>query len=442
MKIKGHTEIQLFDRDGNMVQNTHDDNMITNGLAGFLKNHGMLNDTPFSSDVSSDLITTLLGGILLFNETLTESANTTMMPDGVKMTANGAYGITYSGTPTELGSYDANETGWQNATTFRFVYNWNNAQGNGVIKSAALTSRAHGYVGEGNSTSDGSVTNNNYNELTFGNEKNIGIAPNGTVYAIKNNVAYAIVIDTDQQDITIKSRSVNDTACDIRNIADIEDMTWTTVATLSNPSANVSLVAYNGISVRYITGAIVMAIRSNDGILVLNLATDYSVINSYAELTAAATSLTFNSNDMFFLTEDGDYIITYNYTASKVYKIEVANPTNVVEVTVNGSPTFGSQTRERYSIGKRHYFSNAVYDETLGQIYINNLSANNYENLYVKAGDVYKDDNTLIAMMSGYSGVSRVYRNNGYLATVNNLANAVTKDSSQTMKVIYSLTFA
>ena len=84
MRIKGHTEIQLRDaRTGKLVQCTHDDNMVTNGLAGFLKNHGMLNDTPFTDAVNSDLITTLMGGILLFNDTLTESAGNIACPDGI-----------------------------------------------------------------------------------------------------------------------------------------------------------------------------------------------------------------------------------------------------------------------------------------------------------------------------------------------------------------------
>jgi len=44
--------------------------------------------------------------------------------------------------------------------------------------------------------------------------------------------------------------------------------------------------------------------------------------------------------------------------------------------------------------------------------------------------------------MSAYSNFSGyALRNNDYLATINNLSSVVTKDSTQTMKVIYTLTF-
>ena len=74
--IKGHTEIQLY-KDGKMVQNTHDDNMLTNALSGYFKNYGLLNPTPFGSDVYNDFITTLLGGVLLLDSALPEQASLT-----------------------------------------------------------------------------------------------------------------------------------------------------------------------------------------------------------------------------------------------------------------------------------------------------------------------------------------------------------------------------
>ena len=446
MRIKGHTEIQLRDaRTGRLVQCTHDDNMVTNGLAGFLKNHGMLNDTPFSSAVDSDLITTLMGGILLFNDTLTESAGNIACPDGIKMTANAAHGVTHTGDPTELGSYDANESGWQNAshTVYRLVYNWATSQGNGVIKSAALTSRAHGFVGEGNSQSEGKTTNANNNNETFGGWKDVGsrwYTLSELVFAVKNNVAYALKIDTTQQTLTILKSSVNDTVCDIRNIADFRNRTFEEVAELSNPSSNLSLVT-NGVqvSVRFVTGAVIMALAASNGILVLTLSSDMTSITDYDEITAAATSLTLGLSDQFFLTKDGDYLITYNTAASKMYKIEVANPTNVSEVPILGTPTFGNVAREFMSVGKRHYASTYVYDETLNKAIVTNDGAQ----LKVHSGDIYKDDSTLIGYMSGQNtGTGFFGRNNMYLATINNLSNIVTKDSTQTMKVIYTLTFS
>ena len=297
-------------------------------------------------------------------------------------------------------------------------------------------------MGEGNSQSEGKATNANNNNETFGNWKDVGsrwYTLSELVFAVKNNVAYALKIDTTQQTLTILKSSVNDTVCDIRNISDFKSLTFEEVAELSNPSS-LSLIT-NGVqvSVRFVTGAVIMALMTSSGMLVLTLSSDMTSITDYAEITAAATSLTLGLNDQFFLTKDGDYLITYNTAASKMYKIEVANPTNVSEVPIVGIPTFSNTAREFMSVGKRHYASNYVYDETLNKAIVTNDGAL----LNVHSGDIYKDDSTLIGYMSGRNTSQGYFgRNNMYLATINNLSNVVTKDSTQTMKVIYTLTFS
>jgi hypothetical protein len=121
-----------------------------------------------------------------------------------------------------------------------------------------------------------------------------------------------------------------------------------------------------------------------------------------------------------------------------MYKIDLSNLANVSEITINGTPTFDAYSREYLSNGKRHYAGDYVYDETLGVVNPMNMPplAN------VSTGDIYKDNASLISYMSSYN---RLYgyalRNNDYLATINNLSSVVTKDSTQTMKVIYTLTF-
>ena len=116
--IKGHTEIQLY-KDGKMVQNAHDDNMLTNALANYFKNYGMVNPNAFGSDIYNDMITTLLGGILLLDTALPEQASLTHVPGGVLMVGNGAYGESNGSTPgdpTEMGSFNASQSGWADAT--------------------------------------------------------------------------------------------------------------------------------------------------------------------------------------------------------------------------------------------------------------------------------------------------------------------------------------
>lgn len=443
MNIKGHTEIQLRDaKTGRLVQHTHDDNMVTNGLAEFLKNHGMLNNTPFSSEVENDLIITLLGGILLFNDTLPESADGIWTPDGIKMTANATHGVVHTGNPTELGSFDDSESGWQNAahTVFRLVFNWATSQGNGVIKSVALTSRAHGFVGEGNSQSGEKTTDRSYTSETYASSTDVGSRHYGLgedVFAIKNNMAYSIKIDSTAQEFIILKHSVNDTVCDIRNKRHLPNMDFEEVATLSNPSTSLNLMNFNGISTRFLSDKVIMALSAYNGVIVLELSDDLDEVTDFWDITATATGLQWNNSNTFFLTDDGAYLILYSLNDQKLYKIEIDNPTNITQIEVNGTPDMAGG--EYIAVGKRHYFRDHVYDETINKVYPNNDSSQ----LPVWPGDIYKDSHGLLIFMSGYnSGVGKTLRNNAYLATVNNLQNAVTKDSSQTMKVIYTLIFS
>lgn len=441
MKIKGHTEIQIRDaKSGQMVQHTHDDNMVTNGLSEYFKNHGVLNATPFITNVRQNMITELLGGILLFNDTLNAQASNTHLADGIKMTANAAYGTLHTGDPTELGSYDGNESGWQDAdhTTYRFVYNWTEAQGNGVIKSAALTSRVHGIVGEGNFTS-GTALSTGQNPL-----ENTGYAGFGgmskPVYAVKNNTMYACSIDTTAQEFTIYKAHVSDTEVAINDAGRIEDTLWEEVETFANPSSTQTL-RDNAVSFAvFKQNSVTLLFHTSMGLMVVVLNSAMDTISSYADITETATQISELWNYIAFLDSTASNILCARDQNSgrTFYKIDISNPVNTVEMTKIGDSRFNVPM---FSVGKRHYGNNYIYDETLDKFIITNAGTDGGDGNVV-CGDTYKDNHSIIVNPTRYYSEIRAGRNNSYIATINNLQNAVTKDSSQTMKVIYTLTFS
>lgn len=440
MKIKGHTEIQVRDaKTGRMVQHTHDDNMVTNGLSEYFKNHGALNATPFIPYVRQNMITELLGGILLFNDTLDAQASNTHLADGIKMTANAAYGKLHTGDPTELGSYDANESGWQNAdhTTYRFVYNWTESQGNGVIKSAALTSRVHGIVGEGNFTS-GTALSAGQNPL-----ENIGYASFGNmskpVFVVKNNTMYACSIDTTAQEFTIYKAHVSDTEVAINDAGRIEDTLWEEIETFANPSSTQNLRNTAVSSAIFKQNSVVLLFHTETGLLVVTLNSAMDTISSYDDITATATQISSLPNYIAFLDSTASYILCApdQEGGRTFYKIDISNPVNTVEAAKVGTPRFNVPM---FSVGKRHYGANYIYDETFDKFIITNATTDGGDGGVI-CGDTYKDNHSLIVNPTSYYSEIRAGRNNAYLATINNLQNAVTKDSTQTMKVIYTLTF-
>ena len=434
MKIKGHTEIQLTNVETGEVKTYHDDNMMTNGLAEFMKNHGMLCGTPFTEAVRNDLINTLLGGILLFDTALTESAGNTRLTDGVKMTANAAQGVTHTGDPSELGSYDANESGWQNAahTVYRHVFTWTTSQGNGSIACACLTSKAHGFVGEGNSTSKKKTTDNDLTLFTYSNSENLN--SDKAIMMVLDNEIYYMSIDTTDDTITISKTHVCDTECDMRDLKNIANAVEEEVLVIQNPTST-PLSGMNHISCRVLANSIVVSWAEYplNRYMVMAFPTNFESLTSYVEITPSATSLTF-ADLASFLNADATKLIIGGNT-NKLYTVDLSNLANVVEITNEGA-TIGQNLV--YSSGKRHYMAASVYDETLGKIYPINNGAND---TYYKCQDVYKDDKTLSCIGNGSNYGVVLGRRNDYLATINNLSSAVTKDSTQTMKVIYTLTF-
>ena len=434
MKIKGHTEIQLTNVKTGEVKTYHDDNMMTNGLAEFMKNHGMLCGTPFTTDVKNDLINTLLGGILLFDTALTESAGNTRLTDGIKMTANACQGVTHTGDPSELGSYDANESGWQNAahTVYRHVFTWTTSQGNGRIAAACLTSKPHGYVGEGNSTSKTQVTDNNLNLFTYSNEEYLN---NNTkmVLMIKDNEVYFISLDTSDDTLTITKTHIADTECDMRDIKTISGAVEEEVLTVQNPTAT-ALQNPQKVSCRVLSDSVVISFYAGNRFLVLTFPSNMGSLTSYVEVTQQATSLTFG-NMVSFLSADATKLIVSDNT-NKIYTVDLSNLANVTEIVQDGV-TVGSSLI--YSSGKRHYLYNSVYDETLNKVYPINQNVGDYA---YASQDLYKTDKTAYGRLTASTNVQATAgRRNDYLATINNLSSVVTKDSTQTMKVIYTLTF-
>ena len=435
MRIKGHTEIQLTNVNTGEIKTYHDDNMMTNGLAEFMKNHGMLCGTPFTDAVKNDLINTLLGGILLFDTALTESASNTRLTDGIKMTANAAQGVTHTGDPSELGSYDANESGWQNAahTVYRHVFTWTTSQGNGRIASACLTSKPHGFIGEGNGTSKTQVTDNTLNLFTYSSEEYLN---NNTkmVLMIKDSEVYFISLDTSDDTLTITKAHIADTECDMRDIKTISGAVEEEVLTVQNPTST-ALQSMSKVSCRVLSNSVVISFYAQNRFLVLTFPSNMGSLTSYVEVTAQATSLTFG--DMVsFLNADATKLIVSDNT-NKIYTVDLSNLANVTEIVQEGV-TVGSSLI--YSSGKRHYLYNSVYDETLNKVYPINQNVGDYS---YQTQDLYKTDKTAYGRLVASTSVQAAAgRRNDYLATINNLSSVVTKDSTQTMKVIYTLTFS
>ena len=136
--IKGHVKIELLDHKTGKLKTTERENMLTNALAyraGLDSNDTIALYSNENSIVP--LATKGLGGLLLFDGPLTESAGNIHFPMDVHLTGCAGRG---TGNPASSlqGTIDNTASGYANGK-YTTVWNFLPSQGNGVIASLALT---------------------------------------------------------------------------------------------------------------------------------------------------------------------------------------------------------------------------------------------------------------------------------------------------------------
>lgn len=161
--MKGHVKLELFDKNGSLVEKREDHNMMTNFLNDWLlpiattRQCAMGSYGSSRSGLSTGWLLRLFGAIQLFEEPLSEDAND-YLPNGQKIIGLSRYSLGYSGTYKLYGSYNATESVWSDdRKTFKFVYDFPTSQANGTISSLGLSPISSAYGGLGAIVGDSSV---------------------------------------------------------------------------------------------------------------------------------------------------------------------------------------------------------------------------------------------------------------------------------------------
>lgn len=164
-KLKGTAYIELIDEKTGEVESIKEDNMLTNAL-NYLFNETAFNRAAHKTiytgsntynydryswdiDFFTPLPENTIGGILLFSDNIPEDPEQVYAPGDAHCIG---YGSTdsYGGTNTFRGSYNKSESGYlDEGNGYRFVWNFSTSQGNGEIKSLALTTPFGGRFGYG-----------------------------------------------------------------------------------------------------------------------------------------------------------------------------------------------------------------------------------------------------------------------------------------------------
>lgn len=451
MNIHGKTIIELSDaKTGKLVKRTEDNNMLTNALSLFYKQGGMTNPTAFNADGlrGNDVITNLLGGILCLDTALSEDATIVRVPAGVGMTANGAYNVLNTGNPPELGSYNENESGWQQDGSFKMVWDFTTSQGNGTVACVCLTSRLEGYKGIGNKASNTAKTDNlltieNYNG---GWSKGLGSDPclvgyYGNKMHVLNAIqgiihAYTVPIDK----VTFNEYSFPVTEIDVResiNARLLNSYELTIPSPLHGKGGSGELhyaimdtYCKNGVSYILIGGywnTTNPTIAGECYVLKYNVAT-------HTFTDCIALQATGNNNNIWGISDKyviiGKEAIEFDNPANTIDLADAGNIiTTVYDGTIGKMKAFDSDTFEGYYSrdGWSHILRADIDAEAFYQC--------NGAGLYIDSvGDVANNPLLKIA--------ERMTRDPRYIASINNLQEPVVKTADKTMKVTYVIRFS
>lgn len=449
-KFHGHTKIELRDIRTGKVNRIEHDNTFTDGIESFMNPLGMMDyKFLYANATQKDRAAwkTMIGGIFLFDTAIPTSPMAKYMPAGTKMIANGSYGLSNAGNPTELGSFNDAESS-ESANSVSLVYDWGTSQGNGTIASVCLTTQNGGYIGYGNSganyaTQRSSIDGQYSNEYNLPNTNQSPSTPlfydNKAYFAMP----YSGGIAQGTSSVEVKYRHCSMTEFDVFEQTNGFDgnlpfsMTFNlTTATSGAYRATPAGSAYPT-SILLLPYQLALPNGSSFVAYLLDVANGTVTEKTITNNTGQTININGVNGIMPIVFIDTTYAIIYCASDQKWYKINHTNSQVVGAATATdsiGSPDkltlFGNMSDGLVAIDDRH-----IYDVSLNAIRTTNGSGMNGMSGYLS--DI---DATLFTYItSGYYRM-KIMRNPLRLMTINNLDSAVTKTVDKTMKVTYTIT--
>ena len=474
--LKGTTKIELTDVNTGETKVIEKHNIVTNAISNLFQ--PVLGHATDGATLRSIGVNTLMGGLLLFNNTIPENVDQLFAPAGADITGHGIQGVMNTSAGVKLGSYNTTESSVSTATkTAKYVYDFSTNQANGTIASVCLSHKMTGYGGYGTdilytTTLDQVMMNNMYEGLKalteIGGDK-LDAASNLTygkeylfLVDVENDIAVYFVITGGT---TIKFKKYHTR---IKKYSLFETGTAVTTLVSAGETAEVPLgttLAAGTFSYNYDYTNNSLYIRAggtvaNNASFTLTKVTyeDTPVVTQTSITNTSGVTIGNTSNRSTFV-HDGFVYITGNASPYNIYKINIANSevTTIPGVSVSGLiPVLGLNGIIYYQKATGTTTSTATYlldsvSNTLKKCGITNINYVRYKGTgsdnYTYYTPVYTPvkGNTML-YYSSYTGSSsltgdgigfRYFTN--YLATINNLATPIAKVNTQTMKITYTI---
>lgn len=434
--IKGRVKLELFDNlTGRLVERREESNMFTKALHYFYKHGGITNPSVFgASSIRDNPLHYLLGGVLLLDSTIEENVELIRVPAGVGMTANGARGVVNTGTPSELGSWNELESGWNNDGSYSMVWDWNTAQGNGNIACVCLSSLFGGYEGIGNKS--GTNKTNPYHMGQYNGPVSMNGFPNTVIGYKDNSILTANIIGVSEW--TVNEYAFPKKMIDVRDSlanrlirtktvsipSDIQNLTGrygdiNHIRLLSQQIGNVMRIAIMPATYDYYNYRAVWYFSNEYPILLIsyNVDTDEVTVTKLSPSTTGLPAYQSGGNEQQTMGISGRWFIFHKWA------IDLTNLTNVIELAdMAGGYNLRPLTDNSFTANGKYI------DLTAEAARLTNPTSGTYYD----SGNIDK-----LLMQNG----SYIWRDPRYIATINNRNSPIIKDASKNMKVTYTLEF-
>jgi len=444
--VHGRTRIKLVNPITRRIvkdyvnENTFQGSVISEGLRNLGYAKASLYNTP---DTSNPPFTEIIGGILLLDSPIAE--NSQFVPRGVKMTGNGAYGITNSSAPSELGSYDdqASEI-LISQKKIKMVYNYSRLQANendGKIACVCLTSKTGGYIGIGN-------TSGQYASTLWDLERNAAkadVCPQTSLQDIKSTYN-KIVCNGCQYSFTLNGTDLEITKFKVplKNASLLDCIPITITKNVSDKQyiwmgSNYIVSAYNNKIYLAPSGSVK---TGNFYLWEYNTETNELVERTY-NFGVPTTAVSVSQGKIFVPNNNGNTYEVFNMDGTPYDSFECGTLIPSIYMPGYGAVVgdFGNHTLvEHEDLGGTNFYM-MMYDPQLKTAYPTNMNVYGYD----RTQGVRQEETSKALTYTFYAGgassrVTWAINNPLYLATINNLQTPVVKDITYEMIVEYTLT--
>lgn len=478
--MKGTVEIVLKDEQGNVVHQEKDHNLVTNFFKEYFRPLGTTKGYPYNYNIED-----MVGGILLMEDAISpESPTTVLMPAGNKMTGNAVVGVVNgSGTGvTEMGSYVAASTGWQENGDYQMQFEWTPSQANGQISAICLTSKIHGYTGEGNSTSKNRFTGTSFSLSSLASgETHARSEDYAFIYPNSDNSNYYYQyanLGSSSNDLNIAKtgKLIIDKYYFPRTSIDFYKGIYNRKTPIEEKQYNVpsniasTFITENGRNISHFKTvtpnmfhfATIVSVYTNSSQVryVYCLHFNFSTETFTAERVEIPTQLQQQFipsggyyRDAYCLCDNTKLVLLQDYATyvNGVYKwivviMDIQSGTYSVHELDGDYIDVGDGSIHMYHDGVWYLrLRNRVNSDTVQLIKIDTvLDSVDFMNGRFSSGDVYGNDTptTVEYPLASYTTSGYYRRNPHYLATIYNLQTPVTKTANLSMQITYTLSFA